>query len=109
MATPDYPPGSRYFGVATDEITLPDGRTHVFLRRRFLPPSDSLQQIGEHTVVQDDRPDHIAYQHFGDPTLFWQLADANDVMHPDELTRPAEDRPRRLRITLPAGVSGPAQ
>lgn len=106
MAT-EFPVNSRYFGVGSSEYTTPDGRTYVYLNRRFLPPVDSLELLEEHTVEGHERLDHIAYEHFLDPILFWRICDANDAMRPDELLEPAGGQPRRLRITLPQGVNGP--
>ncbi len=99
-----FPITSRYCGIGTREIETADGRTHMFLRRRFLPPSGSLELLELHTVVEGERLDHIAGAHLGDPEQFWRICDANDAMRPEELTRTPG---RKLRITLPAGVSGP--
>ena len=54
-------------------------------------------------VTQGERLDNIAANYFGDPELFWRVADANRAMHPKELT---ETIGRRLRITLPEGIPG---
>ena len=38
-------------------------------------------------VVEGDRIDNIAYQYYGDPTLWWRIADANpSMMWFDDLT-----------------------
>jgi hypothetical protein len=52
----------------------------------------------EHPVVQDDRLDNITARYLGDPEQFWRVCDANNAMHPRELT---EEIGRRLRIPLP--------
>jgi len=39
----------------------------------------------------------------GDPELFWRLCDANDTLHPQELT---EAVGRRLSVPLPEGIPG---
>ena len=96
-------PSSRYRDVGTQLHVDAQGREVTMLRRRFLPAADSLAEIGNHKVAEDERDDHIAFQRLGDPELFWQLADANDVFWPRELERPG----RILRITLPAGTPGP--
>jgi hypothetical protein len=46
---------------------------------------------------------NIAAQYLGDPEQFWRICDGNRAMRPDELT---ETIGRRLRITLPAGITG---
>ena len=94
---------SRYYAIPTAEYRQPDGSVVVYARRRMLPQPDELSQIGEHTVEIGERLDQIAAQHFGDPELFWRIADADRAMRPQDLTaRPG----RRLRITLPPGMSG---
>jgi hypothetical protein len=95
---------SRYFGIDTATIQ-DDGRTIAYLRRRFLPPASRFQLLSEHTVIQGERLDNIAAQTLGDPTLFWRLCDANNAMRPAELTATVG---RKLRITMPEGVTGSA-
>ncbi len=96
---------SRYYGVDTATLAKPQGKSIVYLLRRFLPPSDNFQVVQEHVVAQGERLANIAAQFLGDPELFWRLCDANDAMRPDELT---ETIGRRLRITLPQGITGTA-
>jgi len=91
---------SRYARTGTAEITLPDNRTVVFLRRRWLPQPETLAELGRHRVAEGERLDHLAAQYLGDPTMFWQLCDANRALHPLAL----EEIGKSLRITLPAGV-----
>lgn len=95
-------PTSRYVGLEIVKIDI-DGGTHAYVRRRFVPLPERLSIIGEHVVTQGERPDHIAARYFGDPELFWRLADANRAMRPEELT---ETIGRRLGIALPEGVPG---
>jgi hypothetical protein len=91
---------SRYSGIPTATLDLPDGRTVVYVRRRFLPQPDELAPIGEHVVAVGERLDHIAAKEFGDPEQAWRIADSNRAMDPAELAVPG----RRLRITLPPGL-----
>jgi hypothetical protein len=102
MASP-FNPTSRYANVGQATITLPDGRTLAFVKRRFIPPPDRFSTVGEHVVAQRDRLDSIAATYLGDPESFWLVADANAALDPDELT---DEIGRRLRITLPEGVPG---
>lgn len=40
-----------------------------------------------HLVTQGDRIDNISYQYYGNPTVWWRIADANpEVMFYDNLT-----------------------
>jgi hypothetical protein len=94
-------PSSRYHGLATATLETPDGRTVTYLRRRFIPPANRFATVQLHTVAAGDRLDNITAQYFGDPEQFHALCDANNAMHPLELT---ETVGRRLRITLPEGI-----
>jgi hypothetical protein len=102
MSTFNFPPTSRYYGIETTTIKTPDGETIVYLRR-FVPSPDRFALLLEHTVVEGERLDNIAAEHLGDPEAFWQIADANAAMRPEEST---EVIGRRLRITLPEGIPG---
>jgi hypothetical protein len=95
-------PTSRYYGIETATRDV-DGRTVVYLRRRFLPQPDRLVVIQEHVVALGDRLDNVTARYLDDPEQFWRVADANWAMQPDELTRRVG---RRLRITLPDGMPG---
>jgi hypothetical protein len=94
---------SRYYRTPTETIEIAPGKTVAYLKRRFLPPSGSLQTLQQYTVTQGVRLDNIAAQVLGDPTLFWRICDANDAMRPEELT---EAIGIRLRITMPQGLTG---
>lgn len=98
-----FPPASRYFEIETTKWLTLEGKTIVYIRRRFLPPADRFQQILEHSVVQGDRLDNITANYLGDPEQFWRVCDANNAMQPDELTAiPGSN----IRITLPEGIPG---
>ena len=96
---------SRYFGIDTQTVTTPAGVSIVYLKRRFLPSPARMQLIQEHAVTQGERLDNIAATFLGDPELFWRIADANGAMRPEELVAQVG---RRLRITLPQGITGAA-
>jgi hypothetical protein len=97
------PPTSRYASVGTTTLTTASGTTIVYLERRFVPQPGSLTQVGVHTVVPGDRLDLIASTAIGDPSQWWQVADANRAMWPEGLTATTG---AVLRITLPQGVPG---
>ena len=98
-----FPPNSRYHGVETRTTTLPDGRTVVHLRRRFVPRASELSLLHTFRVVEGDRLDNLAAAHLDDPELFWRLCDANGALRPDDLTVSVG---RELRVTLPRGTPG---
>jgi len=97
--------GSRYYGIDTATMVDKRGTTIAYVRRRFVPSREDFQLLQEHTVTQGERLDNIAAQYLGDPTLFWRLCDANNAMRPDDLTVTVG---RKLRITMPQGVTGTA-
>jgi hypothetical protein len=100
---PGFPPNSRYQAIATAVFTTPDGRSIVYLQRRFVPPPDRFALVKERVVAQGERLDNIAAQELGDPELFWRLCDANAALRPEELT---EEAGRSIRVTLPEGIPG---
>ena len=104
LKTTLFAPTSRYYGLDTTAI-LQQGRPVAYVLRRFVPPPERLQLLQQHTVMQGDRLDNIAAQYLGDPTLFWRLCDANRAMRPWELVATVG---RKLRITMPAGITGAA-
>ena len=101
VAMTQFPVTSRYNGVATATLQSPDGRTIIYLTRRFVPSSDRFALLQLHAVTQGERLDNITAQYLGDPTAFWRICDANNAMRPDELT---ETLGRKIRITLPEGI-----
>jgi hypothetical protein len=94
---------SRYADAKTATFVTADGRTIVFLRRRFVPPPERFVTLQEHRVAEGERLDHIAAKYLGDPEQFWRLCDANNAMRPDELTQTVG---QVIRITLPEGIPG---
>jgi hypothetical protein len=98
-----YQPGSRYYGLALADITLADGRTVRYLRRRFLPDPSALVTTVVFRVVDGDRLDNLSARYLGDPLAAWRIADANGVLRMEEVV---EETGRRVRSTLPEGVQG---
>lgn len=94
---------SRYISIETATLETADHKTIIYLRRRFVPPSERFELLQEHTVTEGERLDNITARYLTDPEQFWRICDANAVMRPDELT---EQPGRRLRITLPEGIPG---
>ena len=77
---------SRYYNSEKTKMETADGREIIYLQRRFLPASAQSLTATEHTVNQDERLDNVTARYLGDPEQFWRLGDANDAMHPGELT-----------------------
>jgi hypothetical protein len=97
-----FEPPSRYYRVpigfhvqAGDEAPLP------FVRRRFIPQLKDIALTGTVEITSRDRPELIAYRTFGEPLLYWRIADANGVTDPFELTDTAGER---VAIPVPPGL-----
>jgi hypothetical protein len=92
---------SRYFNLETTTMSVPDQddetREVRYVRRRIIPSSENLTTLVEHTVAQGERLDTITARYLGDPTQFWRVCDANDVLEPEEL----EETGRVIDIALP--------
>jgi hypothetical protein len=93
---------SRYYHTETALMDGPDGEPIIYLRRRLVPPPEWYLSQQAHLVTQGERLDNITAQYLGDPEQFWQVADANLAMHPEELT---EESGRLLRIPQGAGLT----
>ncbi len=98
-----FPVTSRYYSTETATLETIDGRTLIYLRRRFLPDSARSVPLAEHLVSQGERLDNITARYLTDPEQFWRVCDANNAMRPEELTDDAHIG-RRLIIPLPQGV-----
>jgi hypothetical protein len=100
-----FEPTSRYFQVPTAELTIRDAagelRVVRYVRRRFISGAPSNATLLSHAVVQGERLDHLAARYLGDPTQFWRICDANDVLRPEELV---EEPGTRVDIPLPGGL-----
>lgn len=104
LAQAAFTPDSRYYGLPTAQMSLPDGRTVVFVTRRFLPPTQNFARLATATVVAGDRLDNLAARHLGAAEQNWRLSDANGAMLPEALVAEVGTQ---LRITLPEGVPSP--
>ena len=105
LTPPAFPATSRYHGIPTSQLVQADGRTVVFVQRRFLPAPENFAPLQIVTVVAGDRLDNLAARYLGDAQQSWRLADANRAMQPEALVVNAG---ASLTITLPEGVPGVA-
>jgi len=103
LTPPAFAPTSRYYGIATAQLTQPDGRTVVFVQRRFLPPPENFAPLQVITIGAGDRLDNIAARYIGDPQQSWRLCDSNGAMQPESLVAHVGTM---LTIALPEGVPG---
>lgn len=97
-----FDPTSRYANVETATLTRADSdgqpRVLAYKRRRFVPHAAGMTTLVEHRFAHGERLDTITARYFGDPTQFWQICDANEVLRPSELTDEV-GRPIRIAIT----------
>ena len=104
LTPPAFAATSRYYGIPTSQLVQADGRTVVFVQRRFLPPPENFATIQTLTLAAGQRPDQLAAQYLGVAEQWWRLADANGAMQPEAMTAVPGSS---LRITLPEGVPPP--
>jgi len=95
-------PASRYAAIERTEFTFADGTRVPCLKRRFVPRAAGTV-FAEHRVTEGERPDLLAARYFGDAEQSWRLADANAVLHPQELV---EQVGGVVKVALPAGLGG---
>ena len=95
-------PNSRYAKVETAALQRldADGRPRLiaYLRRRLIPPAGSSPTLVVHAFAAGERLDTVTARYFGDPTRFWQICDANQVLRPTELT---DEIGHRIVVPLP--------
>jgi len=75
-----------------------EARTITYKERRFLPKVEQMNIIQNVSVLPGERLDNFTYRTIGDPELFWHICDANEAMHPLEMTR---EPGRILNIGIP--------
>lgn len=96
-----YPRTSRYHDAEIGVHRQADGTEVRYTKRRLLPPLDDTgQDAVPHAVGAGERPDLLAQRYFGDPGQWWQIADANPVLDPRELT---DEAGRVVDIPLAGG------
>jgi len=79
-------PSSRYFNLGTDILVREDKSIITYAKRRFIPSSDNITILQKVAVIAGDRIDLVSARTLGDPELFWYICDANNAMHPLDLT-----------------------
>ena len=103
LKTNNFPTTSRYHHIETVIFEGKESEQVVYLKRRFIPEPGHYYSTRKHIVRQGERLDNITAKYLMDPEQFWQLADANSAMKPQELT---ESTGRFLRIPQGKAMSG---
>ncbi len=103
LGTGAFSPSSRYHGINTRITGSQNGEPVIYLSRRLIPAPEKFFLLQKHFTSEGERPDLLAHQYYSDAERFWQLADANAVLHPNELTGTPG---KAINITLPGGIPG---
>jgi hypothetical protein len=88
-----FDPSSRYAKAETYAVPTRDGRSIVVVAP---PAPPTTPERGIHRRHGQERLDHLAWRYLRYPTGFWRIAEANDVMIPDQLRH-------RRDIRIPGG------
>ncbi|HET7429873.1 MAG TPA: LysM domain-containing protein [Nocardioides sp.] len=84
--TSPFPPSSRYAHVPVLTRTLADGTVVRYLARRVLPDLERFAPLEMVRLDGSERPDTLAAESYGDPLLWWRVADASGEADPRDLT-----------------------
>lgn len=76
---------SRYASQGTLDFVRQDGAPVHYVIPRLLPPPADQPIALRHRATDSDRLDLLAFRHFGEPTAWWMIADANLAPHPAAL------------------------
>jgi hypothetical protein len=82
---------SRYANAPRAEIDSAEGRRTAYVVPPILPAPDSYEVARLVPLRDHDRSDLLAAQAYGDPLAWWLIANANPVIHPDDLDDAAGD------------------
>lgn len=97
-----FEPNSRYVELPIKTHARSDGTTIRYVARRFLPPPGGVP-LARMVVASGDRLDNITARSLGDPTLYWRVCDATDVLDPPDLVaRPG------VELIVPSPLPGGA-
>ena len=97
-----FPPSSRYHSIPVVSRTRPDGTVDRYLARRILPAPGRYVALEHRRLSGAERPDTLAFDSYGDPALWWRIADASGVADPADL---AGAEGRLVMIPLPIEVA----
>lgn len=85
---------SRYYNQSKRETVTKSGRYVTVVSLRRLPTVDGTLVA----VKGNDRLDIIADKQYGDPTMFWHIADANTELQANNLLVMRRKRPRIIKV-----------
>jgi hypothetical protein len=109
--------GSRYEFEPLDRVFDGAGDQNLTIFSRSLQSkyNNAPWRFSQYIIIEGDRMETLAYRTYGDPQLWWLIADANpEIFHPEDdlvpgsLLRIPQYRPLR-RLLLPSGSIGGIQ
>ena len=93
---------SRYANVPQKTRVSETGEVETYLARRLIPAAENYQAFGHKKLTGSERIDDVAAEAFGDPELFWRIADALALEDPASLLG---DEGRLIPLPLPLEVA----
>jgi hypothetical protein len=102
MTNSSYSPASRYFGLPIEIRVDSDGSTVTVVARRYVPAPERFTVMERVRLDGSERLDQLAAGSYGDPALWWRIADASGQGEPAEV---AGVEGRLLTIPLPLEIS----
>jgi len=87
-------PSSRHNDQPTYQVVLEPGAPAIELYEPRTIPVPARSVV--HLVTASDRLDLLAHRYFGDPLLYWRIADANPALTPEDVLEPG------AQIAIPA-------
>ena len=76
---------SRYAKVEKSSTVDASGQPVEALALRPIPVTTGVYN---HTCLDGERLDHLAHRYFRDPTKFWRICDASEVLDPFDVIVP---------------------
>lgn len=98
----EFTANSRYAGLVLRTRTAADGTVETFLPRRIVPAPGRFTAFGIRRLTGSERIDDVAAEAYGDPELYWRIADALPLEDPADLLG---QEGRRVPLPLPLEVS----
>lgn len=93
---------SRYAGLTLRSRTAADGTVETFLPRRIVPAPSRFTAFGIRRLTGSERLDDVAAEAYGNPELYWRIADALPLEDPADLLG---QEGSRVTLPLPLEVS----
>ncbi len=77
---------SRYYRSAVYDATDPNGVSHPTVAIRVPTPPAAGTTLYRHLVTGVETLEHLAWRYYGDSSLWWRIAEANDIQFAPDLS-----------------------